>query len=414
MLSGFKRQFFYSAPAFSLALLGLPLYVYMPTFYAKNTELGMFEVGITLFMARFLDVLFDPYIGYVSDRYSLRKSLVFFGAILLLIGFYFLTHPMQNVSYLWLFAFSIIVYFGWSMVSVAYYAVGSDISDSYHHNTHYASSRESLNILGVVTALLLPYIFGVSEDARASLVVLFNIIAISLPITILVFLLGLKTQPVQKSLLACFDTFVTIYSYAKEAKYLFSSFFLNNFANVIPATLFLLYLEYVLGAKEQTGPLLILYFLSGIIALPFWIYISKKFSKKRAWQLSMINATLFFMFVPLLEQGDVWLFTLITLFSGFSLGADIALPASMQADLAQRKSGTSQATATLFGIFAMITKLSLAFGVGLSFITLSFFDFDGPSPDVNALLTLSLLYGLAPVILKLFAIFVLNRYEENN
>jgi Na+/melibiose symporter-like transporter len=67
---------------------------------------------------------------------------------------------------------------------------------------------------------------------------------------------------------------------------------------------------------------------------------------------------------------------------------------------------------TLFGFFAMIVKLSLAFGVGVSFAILGLFDFDAQTPNATSLFALTLLYGTLPVALKLAALFVLSGYKE--
>jgi len=97
-----------------------------------------------------------------------------------------------------------------------------------------------------------------------------------------------------------------------------------------------------------------------------------------------------------------------------SLGADMALPSSIQADIAQRSTQKyGEMSGTLFGFFAMLTKLSLAFGVGVSFSILGLFSFSADNPNPTSLFVLTLLYGALPVILKLSAIFVLRKYQEN-
>jgi len=62
----------YGALGFPLAVLNLPLYVYLPTFYAEQMGLGLATVGIMLFAARLLDTLSDPLIGELSDRIPIR------------------------------------------------------------------------------------------------------------------------------------------------------------------------------------------------------------------------------------------------------------------------------------------------------------------------------------------------------
>lgn len=414
MLSGaIKKYIFYALPAMPLALLGLPLYVYLPTFYAQDIGLGVFCVGIVLLVARLLDMFLDPLIGYVSDRYFPQKVLMFIGMLFLLCGFYFLTHPMEGAGYLWLLTFSILVYFGWSLVSIPYYSLGSDLGSGYEENTKYASFRELFNILGVLLALLLPYLFGIAEYAQQSLLLMNEIIFLSLPIIIVLFFMSVNSQKIENKIDSYKDVYRTFINKLKTSKYLFGAFLLNNFANAIPASLFLLYIELVIGAKEQAGLFLLIYFFAGVSALVFWNYLASKTSKKTAWIFSMLNAIIFFSFVPFLGEGDLVYFMIITIFSGMSLGADMALPASIQADIAQdTQEASTELSGTLFGFFAMLTKLALALGVGVSFSILGFFDFTVVNPSEQSLVVLSLLYGLLPVLLKLIAIFLLSKYKE--
>lgn len=408
-----KKYILYAFPAMPLALLGLPLYVYLPTFYAQDVKLGVFEVGLVLLLARVFDMFMDPLIGYMSDKYFSRKKIMFVGMLFLLSGFYFLTHPSSDANYIWLLTFSLLVYFGWSLVSIPYYAVGADIGENYLENNRYATFRETFNMLGVLLALLLPYIYSVASSPADSLLLMNNVIFLLLPSMLFLFFYAINSQRVQKKIVSLSYAYKGFIQELKHSKYLFGAFFLNSLANAIPATLFLLYVELVIGSKDQAGLLLLLYFFSGIIALVFWNYLAKKTSKKTAWIFSILNAIIFFSFVPFLGEGDFALFLIITIFSGMSLGADMALPASMQADVAQNSKGSQRELGgTFFGFFAMITKLSLALGVGITFGVLGLFDFEPTAPTEISLVVLSLLYGALPVLLKLIAIVVLKKYNE--
>ena len=127
----------------------------------------------------------------------------------------------------------------------------------------------------------------------------------------------------------------------------------------------------------------------------------------------MVLASLAFCFVPFLESGDGFYFIVITLVSGCSLGADMALPAAIQADIAQGLEGNGQRlTGVLFGFWAMLTKLSLALAVGISFGLLGMSGFEPESPTSNALSVLSLLYGMAPVLFKAAAIYFILKYDD--
>lgn len=408
-----KEYLFYALPALALALLGMPLYIYLPTFYVSDVGLGVFGVGAVLLLARLLDMVSDPIIGHISDGYFSRKIFMFFGAVFLLVGFYFLVQPEADAGYMWLFGFSVMVYFGWSLLSISYYASAADLSESYEQNSYYASWREGFNILGVLLALLIPFLAGVADDEAASLKVLNGVLLVLLPLTLAIFFITIHPRQIQNHLTSLQTSLLHLLQELATSKRFFTAFFLNSLANAIPATLFLLYMEHIIKAKDQAGLLLLLYFLSGVLALLFWNFVAKKTSKKTAWSLSMLSAIFFFSFVPLLGEGDFVAFLFITLLSGMSLGADMALPASMQADLVHNNTtAPREMGGTLFGFFAMSVKLSLAFGVGVSFAILALVGFEPSNPNALSLGVLPLLYGLLPVLLKLIALFVLYGYKE--
>ncbi|WP_309500143.1 MFS transporter [Sulfurovum sp.] len=70
-----------------------------------------------------------------------------------------------------------------------------------------------------------------------------------------------------------------------------AAFLLNSLANALPATLFLFYVQLVLQEPSNTGPLLLLFFISGILGLPFWTMLAKKIGKRKTWQASMVLAS---------------------------------------------------------------------------------------------------------------------------
>ena len=113
------------------------------------------------------------------------------------------------------------------------------------------------------------------------------------------------------------------------------------------------------------------------------------------------------MWVPFLGQGDISTFLTITILSGIGLGADMVLPASMQADVvdADTIESGAQRTGLYFAMWGVATKLSLAGAVGIAFPLLDYMDFDaqGTNNDTASLLGLALLYSLVPVVLKILS-----------
>jgi glycoside/pentoside/hexuronide:cation symporter, GPH family len=188
---------------------------------------------------------------------------------------------------------------------------------------------------------------------------------------------------------------------------LLAAFLLNGIANSLPATLFLLFVTHVLDAASYQSMLLFSYFAAGVLSVPIWLKLAHRFGKHRVWSVSMLWACLIFVWVPFLSLGDVPAFLAISILSGIGLGADMVLPASMQADVvdADTLESGSQRTGLYFSMWSVATKLSLAGAVGIAFPLLGYIGFDAQadSNGEEALIGLSLLYSIVPVVLKLTA-----------
>ena len=63
------------------------------------------------------------------------------------------------------------------------------------------------------------------------------------------------------------------------------------------------------------------------------MWLGRYFSKHRLWCVSMLIAVFVFAWVPLLEIGDQGWFIVVCLLTGATLGADLALPPAIQADV---------------------------------------------------------------------------------
>jgi len=184
------------------------------------------------------------------------------------------------------------------------------------------------------------------------------------------------------------------------------AYIMNGLANGLPASLFTLFVAHVLMSEAWTGPLLLVYFITGIAALPGWLWLSRRIGKHRAWAVSMLWTSLIFLAVPFLGPGDTHAFLLICLLSGVGVAVDMALPAAIQADLVDldTAAGGGRRTGLYFGIWNMATKLALALAVGIAFPLLQLFGFDATTiDDRTGTFALALFYGGVPVVFKLAA-----------
>lgn len=413
-----SRLLGYGALGLPLAALNLPLFVYVPTFYAQTVGLSLASIGIILLAARLLDVVSDPLFGLLSDRtsgrFGRRLPWLILSAPVLLLSSYMLFIPPDDAGNLHLFFWSSLAYLGWTAMILAYAAIGAELSGDYHERTRITGAREGFVVTGILLAAALPVLLGDDPSSPTVLQALFFIMAAGLPILLAVLLISLPKQPAAaQEPLGFSDGFKFLWANGPFRR-LIAAYALNGIANGLPATLFLLFAEYRLGAPDWSGLLLVLYFASGIVAVPVWLKLSFRFGKHRTWAASMGWACLMFSLVPFLSEGDVLAFAVICCLSGLSLGADLCLPASMQADvidLDRQKTGRERA-GLYFGLWGMATKLALALAVGIAFPILGVIGFTTDGVNTNtALGGLALLYGGLPVLIKAGAIATIWRFE---
>ncbi|GAB4362021.1 MAG: MFS transporter [Methylohalobius crimeensis] len=411
------RLIAYGLPGLPLAILGLPLYVYLPTYYARDLMLGTPLVGSILLAARLFDVVTDPAAGLLSDRLSLdnwrRRGMMVMGVPWLLIGIWMLFLPPAGIGAGWLLLGTLLAYLGWTLVSIPYAAWGAELSPDYHERSRLAASREGFQALGVLLALAVPTFAGIAEDAGATLRLLFACVALTLPLTVLI---AVKVLSESRWILQgpALTAGVRLLLSNQPLRRLLLAYVLDGLANGLPATLFLLFITERMQAPEATGPLLILYFGMGVVALPAWIGLARKIGKHRAWAISMGVAALSFTIVPWLGPGDLAVFTVTVAFTGLTLGADMALPTAIQADVVDVDTarGGGGRAGLLFGIWGMATKLALALAVGIAFPLLGLAGYDPalPTQPTSALTALGFLYAGLPVLLKLPCIYIAWRF----
>lgn len=143
------------------------------------------------------------------------------------------------------------------------------------------------------------------------------------------------------------------------------------------------------------------------------MFVANRQGKHLAWRYALMLAILAFSVVPFLGSGDVILFLFVTTVAGITLGADLAMPASMLADVVDQdilETG-KQRTGVFYAVWAMAAKAAAALVVGIS---LKLLDLVGFVPDMyngdTALLVLAILFGVCPILLKIVALGVVWRY----
>lgn len=81
------KRIVYAVPAFALAVVAIPVYVYLPKFYTDAVGVPISALGCLLLFARVFDAVIDPGMGLLSDvtrtRFGRRRPYIAGGAVLL-------------------------------------------------------------------------------------------------------------------------------------------------------------------------------------------------------------------------------------------------------------------------------------------------------------------------------------------
>jgi Na+/melibiose symporter-like transporter len=398
------RVLSYGLLGLPLAFAALPIYVHVPRFYAEVAGMELALLGAILLGTRLLDAGIDPWLGWLADRVP-RPTMVALALVPFALGFVALLNPPAENAALWLIGSLTLTYIGFSAASVAYQAWGVDIGSTSALRTRLTAAREGFGLLGVVLAAGLPVLLASDLDAGIARLswVLPPLLLIAAATTFSRVGVGQPVPAASQPLLPSLRRVMADAAFRR----LLGVFVANGIASALPATLFLFFVADVLQQEKASGPLLALYFVAGAASLPLWVKLSARFGRVHAWLGAIVLAIVAFAGASQLGSNDLALFAVICIASGLALGADLALPAAIAADLGERQ---GQAGAC-FGVWNLVAKLNLALAAGLALPLLALLGYVPGSGEGLASLTFA--YALLPLGFKALAGILLWRWRHS-
>lgn len=397
------RVFSYGLLGLPLAFAALPIYVHVPRFYAESAGMELAVLGAILLGARLLDAGIDPWLGWLADRVP-RPTMVAVALLPFAIGFVALLNPPASHAAPWLLGSLALTYLGFSAATVAYQAWGADVGDTSRLRTRLTAAREGFGLLGVVLAAALPAVLAadfVTGVERLSWV-LPPVLLVAALVTFSRVGAGKMVPPQSQPWWHASRDVLADRSFRR----LLLVFVANGIASALPATLFLFFVADVLQLESASGPLLALYFVAGAASLTLWVKLAARYGRVGAWFAAMLLSIVAFAGASQLGSGDLWPFAAICLASGMALGADLALPAAIAADIGERL----RRAGACFGLWNFVAKLNLALAAGLSLPLLAAL---GYAPgNTGGLPALVFAYALLPLAFKAIAATLLWRWRS--
>jgi Na+/melibiose symporter-like transporter len=394
-----------------LAMAALPLYVHLPRFYGEHLGVGLAALGALLLVLRVADGVLDPLLGAWSDRGPSRRTLIALSVPALALGMIALFSPPvagEGPLLAWLGVSLALIYLAFSLATINHSAWGAELSPDPVERTRITAVREGLALVGVVIASVAPGLLGGAGGDDAGL----PRFAVAFAVFTAFCLALLWRAPVApRATTAHGALFAGMARPLTDPLFrpLLAVFVANGIASAIPATLVLFFIADVLQAESRQGLFLALYFVAGAAGMPLWIRLSAAIGKVRAWAIAMLAAIAAFVWAALLGPGDVVAFAIICALSGLALGADLALPPSILADVIDRR-GAMASTGAYFGVWTLATKLNLALAAGIALPLLAALGYTPGASDADALTALAFVYAAVPCALKLVAVGALARF----
>ena len=264
----------------------------LPAFFAEVHNYDIAVIGTYIFLAKLIDIVSDPIVGWVNDKKILdRKFLIIIGSILCSVGLYklFLQKEINYDAYLLLWIS--VLYLGWTLFQIPYLSIGYDLEKDYFLRTKLSANRELFILFGLFFSLGFPMFFNFSNAELLSYIVYIAIFSGFIGVSVMLY--KIPDNRIVKKDVELKSIFKNLKNNNLLVRVMFA-WFINSLANVFPMILFSFYISYVLGGNDSERQIVLFYyFLFAILGVPFWTYISKRFGKK-TWISSLILSAFFF------------------------------------------------------------------------------------------------------------------------
>ena len=411
----------YGSGDFGYSLNNSIIAALFPIFMMDVVGLSPALAAAALFIGRSWDYVNDPIVGHLSDRtrtrWGRRRPWLLFGALPFALTFMLVwIKPNFIATQTGLVIFYAAAYLVYeasaTTVYMPYFALTPELTQDYDERTQLTSYRMLFNILGGLTAYTLPMlVIGSMVPDNANRVVLmaliFGILA-ALPYLLVFFGVRenkeymLQEQPrLRESLQAA----------RKNKPFVFAAFIylFTWIVIILLETNLMFYIKYVVKRPEQSTIIMGTLFVSAIIALPFWNWLSKKGNKRTAYIIGVAFwAAVMCSLILVKPETPFWILLVLCFLAGIGLSAAQVLPWAIIPDAiewdeyqtGERHEGIFYSLITLLG------KIANSVAVPASLLLLEFTGYisNAAEQPASALLGLKIVIGPIPALLLISGI----------
>lgn len=411
----------FAAPAAPLLALSLPVIIFLPPHFAEHLGLPLWAVTAIFLGARLFDLVIDPWIGGVQDRTeaTMGRRRIWIAAcapaLVVMLWVVFLGLP-PGVSPLVAGLAVFVMYIFYAAMMIAHLGWAGELQPTYHGRTHVLGAVQVAGMLGQVLMLVLAGVvaqaFG-GSNADAVSAMGWTLLAL-LPLTTLLATTCVREpyRPPQPHL-STSEALRTLFANKLALRVLLPDLLLGV-AQGVSGGLFLFYFQFVLRFENAAQTLLAIYFVSGLVGVPLWWWLARRYGKHVSLQAALVFASVTTAGLLFLPPGNFALVAPLMAVAGLAQGGGVLLTRALMADVVDEdelRTGARR-SGLYFGILMTTSKLGVAAGP-ITYAILGAVGFVpalGAGNSAVALNTLAFLFIAVPIVLFLAAAVSLRKY----
>jgi GPH family glycoside/pentoside/hexuronide:cation symporter len=257
------------------------------------------KAALAIFIGKSWDYINDPIVGYIADRtrtrWGRRRPYLLFGFIPFGLAFMLMWYRPPIESQWGLVAYYAFAYFLYdtilTIVSMPYIALTPELTQDYDQRTSLTSYRMAFSLFGGLVAFVLPLmIIGNLRPENAGRVLsmgaIFGIVS-ALPLLLTFFGTREKEEYASQPQPTLREQFRAVRG--NRAFWFAAGIFLFTWTAIeIIQNMLLLFLKYRMQLEAESDIVAGAVFITAIVVLPFWVWVSKKTDKRRSYIYGML------------------------------------------------------------------------------------------------------------------------------
>lgn len=342
-----KTRLMYGVGDFGIAMTDNMLALLIAIFLTDVVGLAPYLAASAVFFGRTWDYINDPLMGYLSDRvrtrWGRRRPFILFGILPYALTFSLLWWRPPIESQVGLAVYYALAYALYdtciTIVSMPYYALTPELTDNYDERTRLTSVRFVFSIIGTMTAFILPMaVIGEMHPSNGSRVWLVGtIIGLAGALPLLLTFFGTRERPefqaqpkpgLRESIKAAWSCIPF-----RIAMGIFLCTFVGLEAIV---GMLIYYLKYRMGLEASFEIIAGVLFVTALLSLPFWNWLSRRFHKGIAFIIGLVFMAGVVMLLPLVQPAwGLPVMLVVAVLAGFGFGCIQVLPWAIIPDVVE-------------------------------------------------------------------------------